>query len=565
MRKRSLIGVFLACLLAVLVSFSVSSASSGGLTPHDPIVINGDGDFTEANGVVNPGASGTEGDPYVIEGWVIDASDNTGIDVTWTKSHFVIRNCVIENGEKDNYYQGIYLHYLQDGYGIVENNRLLNNNGGVVFYHAPNCISRNNLFISNSASMRIRESDNSTVQNNRSENDGGGYEIRNSSNVTFSGNSITGTTYKPAFELLSVSNCVLDNNTLEGSSSGIALYDSSNNTIKNNVIEQNFGYGLSAQSSPDVSGASSNNQIYRNYFMSNGMKRGDVQAYDQYTNTWSVTGAGNYWSDWQPPEHPDSNGDGVVDEPKSIGGGSNVDNYPLVFPEGYTGGVEDNDSVQDNAEGGDGGVTTGEGGGTVNILLGTLIMGGGLVVAYSVRIKSEGGRTVAVAIIVIAAVAVGGFVMISEEVGINLIGDGVESGGGTSEGSGGGGTGGGGTGNTTGLPVYSGASEVSLSSNAESALIYGCEGVPRDVYETSDSLTNVKSWYKSAMNSNGWSLSMEGDYSTDYKSKWYKSGKEATVWILTQEMLTAQEMNYSVEIDISGTAIVLSSWNEGEC
>ncbi|MEF8880194.1 MAG: hypothetical protein V5A64_07385 [Candidatus Thermoplasmatota archaeon] len=58
---------------------------------------------------------------------------------------------------------------------------------------------------------------------------------------------------------------------------------------------------------------------------------------------------------------------------------------------------------------------------------------------------------------------------------------------------------------------------------------------------------------------------MKGDYEPDYRGKWYKDGKIATVWILTQEMITAQEMNYGVEIDLSGTVIVLSTWNESVC
>ncbi|KXA97171.1 hypothetical protein AKJ37_03555 [candidate division MSBL1 archaeon SCGC-AAA259I09] len=43
---------------------------------------------------------------------------------------------------------------------------------------------------------------------------------------------------------------------------------------------------------------------------------------------------GNWWGDWQPPEHPDSNNDGIVDEPRPIKGANNYDNYPLVI--GYS-------------------------------------------------------------------------------------------------------------------------------------------------------------------------------------------------------------------------------------
>ena len=36
---------------------------------HDPIIINGNDDFTPENGVT--GGSGTENDPYIISDWII--------------------------------------------------------------------------------------------------------------------------------------------------------------------------------------------------------------------------------------------------------------------------------------------------------------------------------------------------------------------------------------------------------------------------------------------------------------------------------------------------------------
>ncbi|MBU3902481.1 MAG: right-handed parallel beta-helix repeat-containing protein, partial [Candidatus Thermoplasmatota archaeon] len=66
---------------------------SKGLTVHEPIHIYGNDDFTEENGVVN--GSGTESDPYIIEGWDIDASQgsNAGIEIRNTNVYFIIRNC----------------------------------------------------------------------------------------------------------------------------------------------------------------------------------------------------------------------------------------------------------------------------------------------------------------------------------------------------------------------------------------------------------------------------------------------------------------------------------------
>lgn len=68
--------------------------------PHTPIVINGNREFTPANGVT--GGTGTLGDPYMIEGWEINATDPTnqiwfyhGILVENTNVYFTIRNVLI--------------------------------------------------------------------------------------------------------------------------------------------------------------------------------------------------------------------------------------------------------------------------------------------------------------------------------------------------------------------------------------------------------------------------------------------------------------------------------------
>lgn len=544
----------------VLVSLPTSNADSEDLTSHDPISIEHDGDITAANGVANPDAAGTEEDPYIIENWSIDASSTHGIEITYTTKHFIIRNCEIKNGqntEEDLYNNGIYIHTLQSGYCIVENNQLTKDNGGVVFEKASNCISRNNVFNDNGGNMRISDCKDIIIENNQAEDGGDGFYLDNVSDSTLTGNVVDGT-YKPAYALYRSSSCVIDGNTANDSEGGVYLYHSYDNTIKNNDIKECWSYGFATQDAPEGGQPSNNNQIYNNYFINNGIDKGVTQAYDKYTNYWSVGNFGNYWSDWQPPEHPDSNGDGVVDEDRPISGGFNEDNKPLVLPEGYFG-----DEYEDDSENGDNqneSIDAGDGSGEEsafeglpNILITVLILIGGLAISYPIYKKT--GKKVAVVVIVIALVAgLGFFIFSMDNVDLSL-GDG-ENNGSSSSGE---------TGTTTNLPVYPGASEESVSSEVETALIYGCGGVPRDIYTSDGSLEDLKSWYQSQMSNNGWGLSMEGDYEYDYKSKWYKDDKIATVWILSQDGLTAQEMYYGVEIDLSGTVIVLSSWSEGDC
>ena len=106
---------------------------------------------------------------------------------------------------------------------------------------------------------------------------------------------------------------------------GIALFGNNvNNTnVYNNTIENNE-VGIKLHQAPDTT-------IINNNFIDNPR---------QFASTWSgiptlsdESTGGNHWSDWVPPEHPDEDNDGIVDEPRTIGSG--VDNLPYVLPNGW--------------------------------------------------------------------------------------------------------------------------------------------------------------------------------------------------------------------------------------
>lgn len=77
--------LFILVISSSLISVTLASTSRG------PILIEGDRGFL----LEGLRGSGTEDDPYVIEGWVIDASSADGICVRNTGKYLVIRNCVI--------------------------------------------------------------------------------------------------------------------------------------------------------------------------------------------------------------------------------------------------------------------------------------------------------------------------------------------------------------------------------------------------------------------------------------------------------------------------------------
>lgn len=76
-------------LLAVLGAYARKELQS-----HEPIYISGNEGFTSDSGVVS--GSGTEEEPYIIEGWEIDATGSPdGIYVEKTDAYFIIRNSKI--------------------------------------------------------------------------------------------------------------------------------------------------------------------------------------------------------------------------------------------------------------------------------------------------------------------------------------------------------------------------------------------------------------------------------------------------------------------------------------
>ena len=108
-----------------------------GLTIHPEIYIINDQQFDLAHGVT--GGSGTELDPYVIQGWEMDASTTStaGIDIRYTSVYFVIRD--------------VYVHGVTDGidflyvvHGTIENTTTANNFNGITLSSSVADVIANN-------------------------------------------------------------------------------------------------------------------------------------------------------------------------------------------------------------------------------------------------------------------------------------------------------------------------------------------------------------------------------------------------------------------------------------
>jgi parallel beta-helix repeat protein len=138
--------------------------------------------------------------------------------------------------------------------------------------------------------------------------------------------------------LWGVSTVIIGNN-IQNNLCGILLYCSHDNNISGNVIQLNrlgiyFPPSLGYCERNNISGniiqgntkgiciqSPENNKIFHNNFINNTV----YNAGDYFSDCWD----GNYWDDYL---GTDENHDGIGDEPYSIAGGSNEDQYPLMNP-----------------------------------------------------------------------------------------------------------------------------------------------------------------------------------------------------------------------------------------
>lgn len=92
------------------------------LRPHAPIVIAGNRAFTARNGVVR--GSGTAEDPYVIEGWLIDAPQApVGIHIHDTDAYAVIRICEVRNTQQSGIHIERAAHIVIEGCRVTGSER----------------------------------------------------------------------------------------------------------------------------------------------------------------------------------------------------------------------------------------------------------------------------------------------------------------------------------------------------------------------------------------------------------------------------------------------------------
>jgi len=351
----------LSILIVVLVSMGVfavikvpSSDAAAGLVVRAPILISSNSDFTSWNGVVS--GHGLPGDPYIIDGWEINASAACGIRILDTTSSFVVRDVHVFHGDISTSAYGTYdgislenvsnaridnvtvegcrsgISALYSTHVFVTGTRTSHNNfSGIEFHQSENVSAIGNLAYDNSASELYMGFCKNSIMEDNTANDSGfgeqqkeGIDIWQSENVSIVGNNLDRNGNSILIE--TSHHCTISSNTITNDTGhAIYLYYSDNCTVFLNNI-------LSADNSLAIQ-ASANNKLFHNNFHSNtwASDPGPNELDDGYQS------GGNYWfpyhgTDLYSGAGQDVQGpDGIGDDPYEIGGGL-VDNYPLMLP-----------------------------------------------------------------------------------------------------------------------------------------------------------------------------------------------------------------------------------------
>jgi len=236
------------------------------------IRIEGDGDFDAEHGVV--GGSGTVSDPYLIEGWQIDASVDcwervcAGIIVQNATASFAIENVSVHGGARDN---GIWLSSVKNVQ--VMSSSITTGGDGIHVAGSTNVTLSGNSLAECDRSIFMSQSHDVLAYANVVSGGAQGIVIEDSSRISLVGN-------------------VLERNR----ANGLLFLDVTNSTIEGNMISQTAFRGIALFNSFDV--IVSRNRILRSgedcFYIASGRRTSAIQ--NEVSNcTW--TGVSVYRSD----------------------------------------------------------------------------------------------------------------------------------------------------------------------------------------------------------------------------------------------------------------------------
>ncbi len=269
----------------VLVSISLMglalAAQAGGML--DPIVILGNVDFNSDNGVV--GGTGTPEDPYVITGWEINVSQdvNYAVKIENTTASFILRGIIIRGATAAD---GAAIHLGFVSGATIENCLISDSRNGIEIASSTNVSMKENVLYVQGIGLRVtgetNEQYNLAIDQTNTLNDNpirylygkegqtiSGIESNNlylaaCRNMTVTDNTIVN---GDGIQLAFVEDSIISSNEVYRTSPvltehGISMYQSTNNRLTDNVLQNNRFSGVYMWLSP-------NNHLQNNQLLAN--------------------------------------------------------------------------------------------------------------------------------------------------------------------------------------------------------------------------------------------------------------------------------------------------------
>src|SRR5207245_10861914 len=246
-------------LAAVAVSGGLPTPQVGTLhTPHAPILIQGNADFTAANGVV--GGSGTSEHPYLIAGWEITNVDTMeAIFMRDTAAGFVIRdvyvhqppglgfagirfievsNGRVEDSTVTGFAWDLSLEFTSNL--TVARNNLSHAEVAIQVWYAndtlPGVVVSENNLSSSQAGVSVSGGGRAAIVGNRMSNNSYGIRVDGSSNLSLVANALSKNQFQGMLVTQS-SNLTIESNDFSGNAAGLWLTESLNATLRGNSFD----------------------------------------------------------------------------------------------------------------------------------------------------------------------------------------------------------------------------------------------------------------------------------------------------------------------------------------
>ena len=215
------------------------------LLDHAPIVIVGDAGFLGYNSSTGiRRGSGTAADPYMIEGWNIDAhAMDDGISISDTVAYFEIVGCYVY----DSSVSGILLSGVSNG--TLSNNYCSGNQYGIRLGQSYNNVIRDNNCTANvNGGICLLDSHGNSISGNDCNGNQCGIGLTSSDDKSLADNRCTGN-YNYGIALVSSRNNSIVWNVCYDNECGIDLHGSDSNLLVNNTCNENAIYGIALMAS----------------------------------------------------------------------------------------------------------------------------------------------------------------------------------------------------------------------------------------------------------------------------------------------------------------------------